>query len=74
MRVLSCDICKKKVDDPVTGRNFFFYQNRDICEVCKDALEVTIKNTVRTKQPFAYDWYRKLVMDNVEKSIQKGRV
>jgi hypothetical protein len=33
-----------------------------------------IKPTVRTKAPFDYEWYGKVYMDSVEKSIQKGKV
>ena len=73
MKTLTCDVCRKKLEDPVTGRNYFHLAHRDICETCKDGLEFQIKNTVRTKEPFAYDWYNKLVQDSIEKAVQKGK-
>jgi hypothetical protein len=47
--------------------------HRDICEPCHDQLEALIKPVVRTKQPFTYDWYTKLVQESIEKAIQKGK-
>ena len=73
MKTLTCDVCRKKMEDPVTGRNYFHIAHRDICETCKDALELQIKNTVRTKDPFGYDWFNKLVQDSIEKAVQKGK-
>jgi hypothetical protein len=47
--------------------------HRDICEPCHDALEAELKPVVRTKQPFNYEWYLRLVTDSIEKAIQKGK-
>jgi hypothetical protein len=47
--------------------------HRDICESCHDQLEASIKPVVRTKQPFDYGWYHKLVQENIEKAVQKGK-
>jgi len=69
-----CDVCKKKVDDPVTGRNFFYVASHSICEPCKDNLEFLIKPTVRTKDPYATEWYEKLIDDSLVKAVQKGKI
>jgi len=74
MQTLTCDICKKKLDNPINERTFFHLTNHDLCEACKDNLEFQIKPTVRTKEPFSYDWYDKLVDDTIVKAIQKGKV
>jgi hypothetical protein len=47
--------------------------HRDICESCHDQLELFIKPTVRTKQPFSYEWYNQLVQGSIETAIQKGK-
>jgi len=73
MKTLNCDVCRGKMEEPVPNRNYFHMCHRDICEKCKDALELSIKPTVRTKNPFNYEWYSKLVYDNIEKAIQKGK-
>jgi formylmethanofuran dehydrogenase subunit B len=73
MKKLICDVCKHTVDDPVVNRNYFHICHRDICEPCKDALELSLKQTVRTKEPFNYEWYSKLMHDDIEKAIQKGK-
>ena len=74
MQVVSCDICRKKMDNPVTGRNFFYFADSGICEPCKEVLEGQIRNTIRSKEPFAVEWYNKLVSDSLEKAIQKGKI
>ena len=73
MQTITCDVCKKKVDDPFTDRTFFYRAQVCICETCKDNLEFQIKSTVRTKDPFSYEWYNKLIEDSLAKSIQKGK-
>ena len=73
MRTLACDVCQNAIDDPVSGRNSFHLAHRDICESCHDKLQLQIKPAIRGKQPFAYDWYSKLVQESIEKAIQKGK-
>ena len=71
MQTITCDVCKKKVENPITGLTFFYLAQNNICEPCKDNLEFQIKNTVRTKDPFNYDWYNKLILDSLAKSVKK---
>ena len=73
MKTLTCDVCRTDIDSPFSGRNYFHMAHRDICETCHDKLEFQIKPTVRTKSPFSYDWYTKLVQESIEKAIQKGK-
>ena len=74
MKTLTCDVCRKKMDSPIVNRDVFFLAHRDLCEACKDGLELQIKPTIRNKEPFAYDWYNKHVQDSIEKAIQKGKI
>jgi len=74
MITISCDVCRKKMDDVVTGRNFFYVANHSVCESCKDNLESQIKSTVRNKEPFAIEWYDKLLRDSLDKAVQKGKI
>ena len=74
MKKLWCDICECILEDPIPNRNYFHIAHRDVCESCHDKLEFQIKPTVRTKAPFSYDWYKKTYQDNIEKSVQKGKV
>jgi hypothetical protein len=73
MKTLTCDVCKKKLEDPVAGQNYFHYAHRELCENCKDDLEHLIKPVVRTQSPFNYGWYDSLLKDSIEKAIQKGK-
>lgn len=73
MQSVYCDICKKKVDNPMTGRTFHYYAKHSICEPCKDNLELQVKKTIREKDPFATEWYTKYIDDSITKAIQKGK-
>ena len=74
MKTLNCDVCGIVLKDPVPGRTYYHIVHRDICESCREKVEFQIKPTVRSKQPFTYDWYHKLMLDSIEKAIQKGKV
>jgi hypothetical protein len=74
MQTISCDICKKKIDNPITDRSFYYIGSHGLCEPCKDNFEFSIKPTIRNKESFTMDWYYKLVSDSLDKATQKGRV
>ena len=74
MKTLNCDICSVAIESPSVGRNYFHLAHRDVCESCRDKLDYLIKPVLRTKSPFSYEWYTKLFQENIEKSIQKGKV
>ena len=74
MHTISCDVCRKKMDKPVTNRDFYYISRFGICESCKDNLESQIKSTMRNKDPFAVEWYEKLINDSLEKAVQKGKI
>lgn len=74
MQTVYCDICKKKIDDPASGRTLFHFERFGLCEPCKDSMELQIRPTVRNKEPFALEWYSKLVVDSIDKGVQKGKI
>ncbi|MCL2276311.1 MAG: hypothetical protein FWC21_00290 [Treponema sp.] len=74
MVTTTCDICKKKIDNPLTGRSFHYYATHSICEACKDSLELQVKTTLREKDPYATEWYEKYIDDQISKAIQKGKI
>jgi hypothetical protein len=74
MKTLICDVCRNVIEQPVSGRNYFHIAHREVCEPCHDKLEAAIKPVIRTKEPFDYGWYNKLVQESIEKAIQKGKL
>jgi len=74
MQSVYCDVCKKKVENSISNRTFFYLAEHSVCEPCKDNLEIQMKPTVRTKDPFSYEWYNKLVGDSLVKAVQKGKI
>jgi len=73
MQTITCDVCKKKVEDAQTGRSFFYFAEHSVCEPCKENLELQIRATMRTKDPFDYQWYGKMVDDGFKKAMSKGK-
>ena len=73
MKTLTCDVCQNVLESPVPGRNYFHLAHRDLCESCRDKLELQVKPTIRTKAPFSYEWFTKVYQENIEKAIQKGK-
>jgi hypothetical protein len=68
-----CDVCKKKIDNPMTDTTIFYYADYSVCETCKDNLEYQLKPQIRGREPFSMDWYRKLLTDAFTKAVQRGR-
>jgi len=62
------------MDNPITNRSFFYYANFSICEACKDSLEMAVRPQIRNKEPFAIDWYSKVMRDTLDKAVSKGRI
>lgn len=73
MKTLTCDVCKKAMENPAAGRNYFHIGTYDVCEPCKDQLELSLKPVIRSKQPFNYEWYDRLMIDSINKATQKGK-
>jgi len=73
MRTLTCDVCKKDIQSPVQGRNYFNLAQRDLCELCHEKLELQLKSVILEKEPFEYEWYNGLVQDTIEKAMKKGK-
>ena len=73
MKSLKCDVCHKDITTAISQRSYFHMANRDICEACHDQMSLLIKPVIRTKQPFNYEWYDRLVRDSIEKAIAKGK-
>jgi hypothetical protein len=74
MKVLYCDVCKKTVENPIPTRTFFHIADIDICEACRDELEVAIKYTIRGKKPFNYGWYDELKLKILRDGIQRNKI
>ena len=42
MKALYCDVCKKAINNPISNRNYWHIGARDICEPCKDNMEIYV--------------------------------
>ncbi len=73
MKTLVCDVCKRSIQEPLKDRNYFHIEHRDLCEPCKDQLEAHIKATMRSRHPFNYDWYERMIMESIEEAVSKGK-
>ena len=73
MKNLKCDVCHGDITTEINQRGYFHVAHRDLCEACHDKMELTVKSVIRTKQPFNYEWFDRLVRDSIEKAIARGR-
>ena len=74
MKAIYCDVCKKAIENPIPSRTVFHITDIDICESCKDELEIAMKGVVRQKAPFNYDWHDDVVLKLLKDGIQRGRI
>jgi len=74
MKRLSCDVCKKEVVDPIPARTFFHIREYDLCELCRDDLELAVKQTVRTKKPFDFAWFEQLRISLIQDGVKRNRI
>ena len=74
MQTISCDVCRKKLDNPMGGRSFFHLGEHNICEPCRDELDLSIRPQIRGQDPYTVDWYDNLVNNTLVKAIQKGKI
>jgi len=74
MKILKCDVCHKDISTEVNQRGYFHVSERDLCETCYELMERSvIRPVIRTRQPFNYEWFDRLVRDSMEKAIAKGK-
>jgi hypothetical protein len=74
MKVLYCDVCKKVIENPIPTRTIYHVADIDICEPCKDELDVAIKSSVWGKKPFDYGWYDEVSLRVLRDGIQRGKI
>ena len=65
MKKLTCDACGHEIESPSPDHNYFHIEDWDVCEPCKESIEMEIRPTMRGKVPFDYDWYRDLMIKSI---------
>jgi hypothetical protein len=73
VKTLSCDVCKKAIENPSSGRTYWHLANFDLCEPCKDKLDLSLKGVIRTKNPFNYEWYDRVMLDSIGRATKSGK-
>jgi len=74
MKTLYCDICGQALEDPIPNRTYFPVREYDLCEPCKDAIDVRLKPIVRGHFPYSPEWYETELVGLIEKAAASGRV
>lgn len=72
MNAYICDVCKKEVENPINGINYFHIREKDLCESCHNDLELAMKQTMRSKIPFDFSWYEIYEMQLINKAVKSG--
>jgi hypothetical protein len=73
MKTLYCDICGKALENPVPARTYFHIREFDICEPCKDTVELRLRPILRNHFPYSPEWYEQELIGLIQKGIQAGR-
>jgi len=73
MKAIICDVCKKAVQQPIHRRNYFHLGHRDLCESCKEELDLVLRPVIRTREPFNYEWFNQVQQDLIEKAMEQGK-
>ncbi len=73
MRTLTCDVCGSVIERPIKGRNYWNFKTWDICEACKDKMDLKLRPIVRSHFPYDVAWYQRLVDACIEEGVNKGR-
>jgi hypothetical protein len=73
MKILQCDVCHGDVSTGIDQREYFHIAHRELCEACYDKLSAILRPVIRTKQPFNYEWFDRLVRDSIEKAISRSK-
>lgn len=74
MKSLFCDICKKEIASPISGRNYFHIREFDICEPCKDSIDARLRPIVRGHDPYSAEWFEHQIVSLISKGVQTHRV
>jgi hypothetical protein len=74
MQVFKCDVCKGEIKELNPGRTIFHIREFEICEHCHDDLNDAIRKTVRSKKPFDYAWYDRLLVDVIQDGMKKTKI
>jgi len=73
MKALYCDICKKELHNPVVERSYYHIREFEICETCKDALDMRLRPVVREHFPYSVEWYEQQVVGLIERGVSTSR-
>lgn len=74
MRTLACDICRNVIQNPISTRNYYHIREYDICESCKDTLDMRLRPIVRGHFPYTPDWFEGQIMGIIEKAVAAKKI
>ncbi len=69
MKALYCDVCRKELVDAITERTYWNIREYEICEICKESIELKLRKLLRSHIPFTQDYYEHELMLLIEKSV-----
>lgn len=74
MKSLYCDICRKEIESPVAEWNYFHIREFDVCDPCKQQLDIRLRPIVLKHFPYSPEWYEQTVIGMLEKGSSAGRI
>lgn len=73
MKTLHCDVCRAELENPISGRTYWHIREYDICEDCKDSIELKLRRLLRSRLPYSQDWYENEFIGLIQRGITARR-
>ena len=52
---ITCDVCKKPIENADREENYFTIRDRDICKPCKKQFDRDFEDELETKMPYTFE-------------------
>lgn len=69
MKTLHCDVCRKELTNPIVDRTYWHIREYDLCELCKEAIELKVRAIIRHHVPYSQEWYENEFVTLIQKGI-----
>ncbi len=70
MLTITCDVCKKDIEDAEKDVNYFTFRNLDICRPCKKKFDRDMEDRMEEVDPFHFHHYWKTYNKELMKAVK----
>ena len=70
MTTVTCDMCKKTIQDAERDVNYFTIRSKDICRSCKKDFDRKVEDKLDEARPYNYRVSRKTYWNELQKATK----